>query len=94
MKTRCTCNCHIPGNMTMHIQACCDNGYIDIPDLDTKKYVKDGDFFRYYYEDLGCITEQHSELFDGKQEINPDWEVLQEKMGTVYVVKPKKKEDE
>ena len=43
--------------------------YIDIPDF--KGYVRDGDWFRYYYENIGTITEQHSELFNGKQEINP-----------------------
>ncbi len=58
--------------------------------MEAKQYVKDGDWFRYYYEDIGQITEQHSELFNGKQEINPEWEVLQENIGTVYIVKPKK----
>jgi hypothetical protein len=61
--------------------------------MEAKQYVRDGDWFRYYYENIGTITEQHSELFNGKQEINTDWEVKEELIGRVYVVKPKKKED-
>ncbi len=92
MKTKCTCDCHTPGNMIMHMQACCNNGWIETPDLDTKQYLKDGDWFRYYYEDIGTITEQHSELFHGKQEINPEWKVITEEIGTVYIIKPKKED--
>lgn len=88
MKTKCTCACHTPGNMMMHIQACCNNGWIETPDL--KQYVKDGDWFRKYNEDLGSVTYRHLELSDGKIEINPEWEILEETLGRVYVVKPEK----
>jgi len=58
--------------------------------MSTKQYVRDGDWFRWYTEEFGCISEQHNQLFDGKREINPEWEVLEENIGRVYVVKPEK----
>lgn len=61
-----------------------------------KKYVKDGDYLRYYTNDdeSGVWTIQYNYLFDGKLEIDPEWEVLEETIGRVYVVKPKKIKDE
>lgn len=90
-KIRDTCSCHTNGGMQfLHRQACCDNGWIDVSVLDTKVYIKDGTWLRYYEPDGQIWTVGHNELFDGKIEFNPDWEVIEEDMGTVYVVKPKK----
>jgi hypothetical protein len=74
------------------MQACCDNSWIDIPVVGNKVYVKDGTWLKYYQEDGTAYIIQHMEFWDGKIEFNPEWKILEEKIGTVYVVKPKKDE--
>jgi len=40
IKTPCTCPCHNPNNIILHIMACCEGGYVnhDIPlEEDNKK---------------------------------------------------------
>jgi hypothetical protein len=86
-KIRCTCSCHQPGNHIMHIMACCNNGWIEQPIL--KQYVKDGEWFR-SDTNAGTLTWQYSELMDGKIEIDPSWEISDEELGRVYIIKPEK----
>lgn len=91
-KIKCTCSCHTSKGMMMHMQACCDNGWITVPVVDTKEYVKDGTWLRYYESDGNVWTIGHHTLFDGKIELNPEWKIVKEEMGKVYIVKPKKDE--
>lgn len=58
--------------------------------MEAKQYVKDGEWFRLYSDDIGTCTSQHSELFDGKIEIHPDWEISDEEIGRVYIINKKK----
>lgn len=94
-KIKCTCSCHNSGVLSvMHMQACCNDGWIDVPVI--KNYVRNGDYLRYYNNNdgNGVWTIQFHEDFDGKYEVDDNWEVLEETIGRVYVVKPEKIKDE
>jgi len=53
------------------------------------KYLPDGAWLRYYEEDGQTWTVQHCEAFDGKLKLNPEWEIVEDEIGKVYIVKPK-----
>ena len=93
-RIKCTCSCHTKGGMQfLHMQACCNNGYIDMPVIKEKQYLTNKDFIKYYYEDLGIIEEQFNVEFNGQVEVNPEWEAVDNMLGgKTYTVKSKKDE--
>lgn len=52
VKIPCTCPCHQPGNMMMHIQACCNNGFIEqfIQEEEKKYYTPEVEEFYVGFE--------------------------------------------